>query len=194
LVENNKELFKMTNTLFVRNEAQRILVTKELQGQISDGMYENIDSDERLWNCDVKVSDEVGVNFVILNPVDFDFSEIGFLYDRMIDYVKESIPDYTLEMLTDDLDDIASFISSQVSVKTNDLKKGTRIQLANGWYGTISDNAKGNIRMAIVEGTYTENGSVYSHDIVRAVVNGYWFKVKHTDKQLACKKMVGKLF
>ena len=50
-------------------------------------------------------------------------------------------------------------------MKTNELKKGDRIRLRNGWYGTIADNARGNIRIAEVEGFYTETGSVYSHDI-----------------------------
>ena len=53
-------------------------------------------------------------------------------------------------------------------LKTNDLKKGTRVLLANGWYATLADNAKGNTRMATVEGFVTETGSVYAHDIVQA--------------------------
>lgn len=54
-------------------------------------------------------------------------------------------------------------------MKTNDLKKGDRVQLRNGWYATIADNMKGNTRMATVEGFVTETGSVYAHDIVRVV-------------------------
>jgi len=54
-------------------------------------------------------------------------------------------------------------------MKTNELKKGDRVQLRNGWYATIADNAKGNTRIATVEGFVTETGSVYSHDIVRVV-------------------------
>jgi hypothetical protein len=50
-------------------------------------------------------------------------------------------------------------------LKTNDLKKGDRVQLRNGWLATIEDNLKGNTRMATVEGSVTEIGSVYSHDI-----------------------------
>ena len=55
-------------------------------------------------------------------------------------------------------------------VKTNDLKKGTRVRLANGWYATLVDNARGNARMANVEGYVTEIGSVYAHDIVEGNV------------------------
>jgi hypothetical protein len=50
-------------------------------------------------------------------------------------------------------------------MKTNDLKKGDRVQLHNGWNATIEDNRKGNTRMATVEGYVTEMGSIYSHDI-----------------------------
>jgi hypothetical protein len=49
---------------------------------------------------------------------------------------------------------------------TNELKKGARIKLRNGWYATVMDNAKGNTRMCAVEGVYNELGSVYSHDIL----------------------------
>jgi hypothetical protein len=69
-------------------------------------------------------------------------------------------------------------------MKTNDLKKGTRIRLRNGWFATLEDNKKGNIRMATVEGHFTEMGSVYSHDIMEAFVDGDWFVVEHTDAQV----------
>ena len=66
---------------------------------------------------------------------------------------------------------------------TNEIKKGTRFQLRNGWFATMFDNRKGNTRMAEVEGLFTEIGSVYSHDIMRALVNGNWVPVKHTAAQ-----------
>jgi len=50
-------------------------------------------------------------------------------------------------------------------MKTNDLKKGHKILLENGWYAIIADNLKGTIRMADVAGHYRELGSVYAHDI-----------------------------
>lgn len=89
-----------------------------------------------------------------------------------------------------------------MAVKTNDLKKGVRVQLRNGWYATLADNAKGNIRMADVEGICREIGSVYSHDIVRALVpvslsTGYqdvqgdaWAEVGHTPAQIKLRKQV----
>lgn len=66
---------------------------------------------------------------------------------------------------------------------TNDLKKGTRILLRNGWYATLEDNKKGNVRMATVEGIETEMGSVYAFDIKSALVNGAWVAVEMTEKQ-----------
>jgi len=48
---------------------------------------------------------------------------------------------------------------------SNDLKKGDRVVLHNGWRATIEDNKKGNIRMATVHGYETEMGSIYIWDI-----------------------------
>lgn len=75
-------------------------------------------------------------------------------------------------------------------VKTNDLKKGARIQLSNGWYATIQDNRKGDTRIATVEGFVTETGSVYAHDIVQAEMGGTWVPVQHTAKQVELKNRV----
>lgn len=75
-------------------------------------------------------------------------------------------------------------------MKTNELKKGARIQLRNGWFATIADNAKGNRRMATVEGFYTETGSVYSHDIVLTKTDDGWVTVQHTPAQAKLRKQV----
>lgn len=78
---------------------------------------------------------------------------------------------------------------------TNDLKKGTRIQLRNGWYATLMDNQKGNARCADVEGFYREMGSVYAHDIMQYQdANGNWNPVEHTDKQKKCRDMNKQIF
>ena len=37
-------------------------------------------------------------------------------------------------------------------MKTNDIKKGMKVQLNSGWYATIQDNMKGNTSLALVEG------------------------------------------
>ena len=66
---------------------------------------------------------------------------------------------------------------------TNDIKKGMRIQLRNGWYATVLDNKKGNTRLCEVEGTYTEMGSVYGHDIMRVKQESAWVAVEHTEAQ-----------
>lgn len=75
-------------------------------------------------------------------------------------------------------------------VKTNDLKKGTRVKLANGWYATLADNARGNTRMATVEGFVTETGSVYAHDIMEAQVSNTWVTVNHTPQQQQMRQAV----
>ena len=75
-------------------------------------------------------------------------------------------------------------------MKTNDIKKGMRVQLNNGWYATIQDNMRGNARLALVEGDYTEMGSVYAHDIIAVFINGQMVKVDHTAAQLKQKHML----
>lgn len=51
-------------------------------------------------------------------------------------------------------------------MKTNELKKGDKIRLANGFDAEIMDNKKGNVRLAKVYGIYVELGSIYAHNIV----------------------------
>ena len=75
-------------------------------------------------------------------------------------------------------------------VKTNDLKKGMRVKLANGFYATLADNARGNTRMATVEGVVTETGSVYAHDIMEAQVANSWVTVNHTPQQQQMRQAV----
>ena len=67
--------------------------------------------------------------------------------------------------------------------KTNDIKKGTRVQLRNGWFATVVDNARGDTRLASVEGYVTETGSIYAHDIVQVHVANSWVTVGHTKQQ-----------
>lgn len=77
-------------------------------------------------------------------------------------------------------------------MKTNEIKKGTRVLLRNGWQGTMWDNARGNTRMVEVEGFFTEIGSVYSHDIMAAKgPDGNWIPVEHTPAQLKLRKIAG---
>lgn len=69
-------------------------------------------------------------------------------------------------------------------MKTNDLKKGVRVQLRNGWMATVMDNRRGNIRDCLVEGEVTEQGSVYSHNIMFKVVGESRTEIIHTPAQM----------
>lgn len=80
-------------------------------------------------------------------------------------------------------------------MKTNELKKGTRVKLANGWEATLEDNMKGNTRLATVYGLFTEMGSIYSHDIKYFQVSpGIWETVEHTPAQIKMRKQVASFF
>lgn len=80
-------------------------------------------------------------------------------------------------------------------MKTNDIKTGYKIQLSNGWNATMKDNMRGNIRMAEVEGFYTEIGSIYSHDIKRVFNPNttVWETVEYTPAQIKLKIIAGKI-
>ena len=84
---------------------------------------------------------------------------------------------------------------------TNEIKKGMKVksvQLGTPVTGVMMDNKKGNTRLLDVKGSeagfYDEMGSVYSHDIVLAEVDGEWKEITHTDAQLKLKQAVGRLF
>jgi len=55
-------------------------------------------------------------------------------------------------------------------VKSNDLKKGHKIAMSNGFTGEIMDNKKGNLRLAKIFGYATDIGSVYVWDITYPVL------------------------
>lgn len=74
---------------------------------------------------------------------------------------------------------------------TNELKKGDKVRLRNGWDARIEDNLKGNTRLCTVYGFCTEMGSVYSHDIVwklNATGRAIEDAIQHTPAQLKCRK------
>ena len=77
------------------------------------------------------------------------------------------------------------------TMKTNEIKKGARIKLRNGWEADMADNMKGNTRMAKVYGFETEIGSVYAHDIVAVKVANEWVTVEHTPAQIKLRGSVG---
>jgi hypothetical protein len=78
---------------------------------------------------------------------------------------------------------------------TNDLKKGDKVVLRNGWHAIIMDNKKGNIRLAEVKGYCTEIGSVYAHDIVylQDIESDVFAHIEHTPAQLKLRQTVGAL-
>ena len=83
-------------------------------------------------------------------------------------------------------------------MKTNELKKGDVVVLANGWFATMMDNRKGNTRLAEIYG-YPYTGRVYAHDITHFVSRGadeapppenMWQPIEHTPAQRKLKAQV----
>lgn len=70
-------------------------------------------------------------------------------------------------------------------VKSNELNKGDRVKLANGWEARLEDNQRrSSTRLATVYGLETEMGSVYTHDIVaRLNPDGTSEPVEHSEAQ-----------
>jgi hypothetical protein len=83
-----------------------------------------------------------------------------------------------------------------MSLKTNELKKGTWVLLRNGWKAELLDNMRGNTRVANVYGDFTVAGSVYSHDIMKwgSGPGQIIWPVEHTPAQLKLKAKVEELF
>lgn len=76
-----------------------------------------------------------------------------------------------------------------MAVTMKDVRKGTRVTLRNGWEAVVLDNLTNRqTRMCEVFGEYTEMGSVYSSDIVEALVGGNWEIVTHNTKTLELHK------
>lgn len=77
-------------------------------------------------------------------------------------------------------------------MKTSELKKGTRVQLANGWEADTLGSARGTTTVCQVHGLCDEAGSVYTHDIVAYKdEQGNWRNdLEYSLGQLKCKKMV----
>ena len=65
----------------------------------------------------------------------------------------------------------------------NDMKKGTKIIMLNGWDGTIMDNMKGMIRVAEIKGIVTEMGSIYIDDIDLVLADDGWEKIEFNPSQ-----------
>ncbi len=65
----------------------------------------------------------------------------------------------------------------------NDMKKGTQIVMLSGELGTIMDNRKGMIRVAEVEGVFTDMGSIYIDDIDLVLTDDGWEKIEFNQSQ-----------
>jgi len=64
-----------------------------------------------------------------------------------------------------------------------------RVRLMNGWDATIEDNKRGNIRMATVEGYFTEKGSIYAWDIAYLYSDKGMVKIVLTEAQKKAQKL-----
>ena len=108
------------NTLYVRTKTQKEIFEKELQGQLSDGNWENDDTDKRLWGCVVKVAkkgESLGCNFNPCRPVDFcDDDMIEWIGDRMIGYAKKVRKVYTQDNLISDLKELTEIVFGNIKL------------------------------------------------------------------------------
>lgn len=80
-----------------------------------------------------------------------------------------------------------------MAVSIKDVKKGTRVELRNGWEAIVLDNLTNRqTRMCEVFGTYREMGSVYTSEIAKAFIGGVWETIEHSAKtrQLATERAV----
>lgn len=78
------------------------------------------------------------------------------------------------------------------TIKSTELVKGQRIELQDGWRGTLAGKP-GNKKtvLATIEGVVTETGSIYVHDIYSAQNNeGEWLQVELTPGQTQTKNAV----
>ena len=104
------------NKLYVRNQEQKIIFDKELKGQLSDGIWENEKTDERLWNVEVIVVNEnedfeLGCNFSPKYYVDFCHNDLVlWLSDRIVEYVRDVDPNYCADDLIIDLIDLTEIV------------------------------------------------------------------------------------
>jgi len=75
---------------------------------------------------------------------------------------------------------------------TKDLKKGTMVQLRNGWKAKTMGSARNSTTVCEVYGFVTECGSVYTHDIVGYVddAGNYKADLEYSKGQLKCRDSV----
>lgn len=70
-----------------------------------------------------------------------------------------------------------------IKIRTDQLKKGARVRMRNGWEAIVVKECDGNTLIAKVFGAFTETGSIYAHNIVATEVDGKWVDVEMTEEQ-----------
>ena len=74
--------------------------------------------------------------------------------------------------------------TKKAKIRTDQLTKGTRVRMRNGWEAIVVEPCKGNTLVAKVFGDFTETGNVYAHNIVATEVDGKWVEVEMTEEQM----------
>ncbi len=74
--------------------------------------------------------------------------------------------------------------SGNTKIRTDQLKRGTRVRLRSGWEAIVIKKRDGNTLIAEVFGDFAETGSIYAHDVVAAFVDGKWVNVEMSEEQL----------
>lgn len=110
-------------TLAVRNEAQRVLVMKELLGQISDGKWENATprGHWRDWNVVRVIVDPeaVGRDWEVQKD-NYNFTDgdlLKVIGERMVELVRAEVPgeaDYDMKRLRADLRDLKTIVRTKL--------------------------------------------------------------------------------
>jgi hypothetical protein len=99
------------NKIYFRNVIQAELFKRELQGQISDGHWEDNITDTRLWYCDVRVVEgKVGIDFEPKHPLEFTDIIGEGLDEELLAIARETDPNYTIGILYLDLRDMTEII------------------------------------------------------------------------------------
>lgn len=78
-------------------------------------------------------------------------------------------------------------------MKTCELRKGARVVMRNGFYGTMMDNqVSRKIRSIKVEGLFTDIGDNYTYDIAYAIVDNKRVPIEHTQAEVDQRSFVRK--
>ena len=80
--------------------------------------------------------------------------------------------------------------AKRTKIRTDQLKKGARVKMRNGWEAIVVEECDGNTLIAKVFGRFTDTGSIYAHNIVATEVDGKWVEVEMTEEQARCYKWV----